>query len=137
MEELDKILSEVEQEKTSKAVQALDDIVNKAEKTEKENKKVQEFLINKDEEETRMTLDFARALLAIDLEIKDLKEDQKAIKDEAKDNGVTVAKVTKALNDLKRLAKAKESDLAELEEIEKVLESDMDIKVQIEQLVKK
>ena len=118
MEELDRI-----EERTDKAVEL--------------DNKVQAFLINKDLEETNMTLDFAKALLALDLEIKDLKTDQKEIKKEAKDNGVSVQKVTKALNLLKAIAKSNDLDLLELETIEEVLGNDVDIKTQISELVRK
>ncbi len=115
----------------------LDRITEEKEKAQELNILAENLLINQDKEETKITLQFARALLSLDLEIKDLKEDQKEIKNEAKDNGVSVAKVTKALNALKTLAKTKEVDLAELEEIEEVLGSDVDIKTQISELVKK
>jgi len=99
--------------------------------------KVNEFLINRDEEETKLTLQFARALLALDLEIKDLKSDQKVIKAEAKDNGVSVQKVTKALNLIKAAMKANDNELLELEMVEAALGNDVDIKTMISELVKK
>jgi hypothetical protein len=99
--------------------------------------KVQEFLINRDKEETELTLQFAKALLTLDLEIKDLKSDQKIIKAEAKDNGVSVQKVTKALNLLKAAMKANDSDLLELEQIELALGNDVDIKTMISEITKK
>jgi uncharacterized protein (UPF0335 family) len=99
--------------------------------------KVEEFLINRDKEETNMTLDFAKALLALELEIKEIKNDQKAIKTEAKDNGVSVSKVTKALNILKAAMKANDQELLELETIENVLGNDVDIKTQISELIRK
>jgi len=99
--------------------------------------KVQEFLINRDEEETKLTLDFAKQILALELEIKEIKADQKEIKAEAKANGVSVQKVTKAINQMKAVMKANDMDLLELETIEAVLENDVDIKTQIAELVKK
>lgn len=108
-----------------------------AEKAAKLQVLTNEFLINKDAEETKMTLDFARALLALDLEIKDLKTDQKEIKKDAKANGVSVQKVTKALNDLKAIAKSNDMDLLELETIEAALGNDVDIKTQIAELIRK
>jgi uncharacterized protein (UPF0335 family) len=118
---------------------ALEDLklAEEAEKAAKLETLTQEFLINKDIEETNMTLDFAKALLALDLEIKDLKTDQKEIKKDAKANGVSVQKVTKALNLLKSVAKSNDMDLLELETIESVLGNDVDIKTQIAELVKK
>jgi len=95
-----------------------------------------EFLVNRDKEETELTLQFAKALLAGDLEIKTIKDDQKEIKKQAKDEGVTVQKVTKALTQLKALMKANDADLNEIEEIENVLGNDVDIRTMIAELVK-
>ncbi len=118
-------------------MEELDIIAERTEKAEALDEKVQEFLINKDKEETNMTLDFARALLALDLDIKDLKTEQKEIKKDAKDNGVSVQKVTKALNVLKAIAKSNDMELLELETIEEVLGNDVDVKTQISELVRK
>lgn len=96
-----------------------------------------QFLINKDEAETKLTLDFAKALLALDIDIKDLKTEQKAIKKNAKAEGVSVQKVTKALTDLKAIAKANDMDLLELETIEEVLGADVDVKTMISELIRK
>jgi len=140
-DKLDDILNDVLENEIknteNKNIGLLNKIENRTIQNEKIETAVTQYLINKDEEETKLTLDFARALLAIEVEIKDLRDDQKEIKNEAKDNGVSVTKVTKALNDLKRYAKAKESDLAELEEIEAALGADVDIKTQINQLTSK
>jgi len=96
-----------------------------------------EFLVNRDKEETELTLQFAKALLSIDLEIKDLKNDQKEIKNDAKANGVTVQKVTKALNILKASMKSNDAEKTELEMFEDVLANDVDIKTMISELVRK
>jgi DNA-binding transcriptional MerR regulator len=108
-----------------------------AEENKVQEEKVQEFLVNRDKEETELTLQFAKALLATDLEIKEIKNDQKEIKKQAKDEGVSVQKVTKALNQLKAIMKANDSDLNEIEEIENVLGHDVDIRTQIAELVRK
>jgi len=97
----------------------------------------EEFLINRDKEETEMTLQFAKAILSLDMEVKDLKNDQKEIKKEAKANGVSVAKVTKAINLLKAAMKANDGDLLELEEIELVLGADVDVKTMLSELTRK
>jgi uncharacterized protein (UPF0335 family) len=96
-----------------------------------------EFLVNRDKEETELTLQFAKQILALELEIKEIKKDQKAIKSEAKDEGVSVQKVTKAINQMKAIMKANDADLTEIEEIESVLGNDVDIRTQIAELVKK
>jgi len=96
-----------------------------------------EFLINRDAEETRLTLQFAKAMLDLDAQIKEIKEDQKAIKAEAKDEGVSVQKVTKAMSQIKAYMKTKDTDLTEIEMIKKVLDNDPDVKTMISELVKK
>ena len=95
------------------------------------------FLVNRCKEETELTLQFAKALLATDLEIKEIKTDQKEIKKQAKDEGVSVQKVTKALNQMKAIMKANDADLNEIEEIEGVLGNDVDIRTMISELVRK
>ena len=114
--------------------------ITQEEKANKGNEmanKVNEFLINADQEETNLTLDCAKALLALDIEVKEIKNDQKEIKKEAKANGVSVQKVTKALNALKAAMKANVNDLAEQELIEEVLGNDVDVKTMVSELVRK
>ena len=99
--------------------------------------KVNQFLINRDEEETKLTLDFAKALLHLELQIKELRDDQRAIRLDAKANGVAVTKVNRVLANLKKLFKTDPTDLSELESIELVLANDVDVKTMLDTLVKK
>lgn len=101
------------------------------------NNKVQEYLINKDAEETNMTLDFAKALLTLELEIKAIKNDQKEIKNDAKANGVSIQKVAKALKAMKDALKEKPNEVLELEAIESVLNNDVDVRTMISELMRK
>lgn len=96
-----------------------------------------EFLVNRDAEETELTLQFAKQIIALDLEIKEIKNDQKEIKKQAKDEGVSVQKVTKAINQLKAIMKANDADLSEIEMYESVLGNDVDIRTSLAELVKK
>jgi len=96
-----------------------------------------QWLINRDEDETRLTVQFAKAMLDLEQQIKELRDDQKQIKAEAKDEGVSVQKVTKAMNDIKAYMKAKDTDLTEIEMIKKVLDNDVDIKTMISELIRK
>jgi len=105
--------------------------------SEELNAKVDEFLINRDKEETNLTLDYAKAILALDLEIKEIKKDQKEIKADAKANGVAVQKVAKAIKIMKDMLKANDTDILEIETIEGALNNDVDIKTQLAELVKK
>ena len=117
--------------------QILDEIEQKNERSNMLKEKVEEFLINQDETETKMTLDFAKQILALEVEIKRIKDDIKEIKKEAKDEGVAVNKVIRVLNQLKRVMKTNQADLNEMEEISLVLENDVDIKTQIAELIRK
>lgn len=107
-----------------------------------ENKKTtqemtNEFLVNRDSEETELTIQFAKRIIALDIEIKGIKEDQKEIKKQAKDEGVSVQKVMKAINKLKAIMKTNDADLSEIEMYENALGNDVDIRTQIAELVKK
>ena len=101
------------------------------------DEKVQEFIVNKQNEEDNLTLQFAKAILSLELEIKELKEDQKEIKKDAKANGVSVGKVTKAINILKAQMKQNDMEAVEQETITEVLGADVDVKTMIAELVKK
>jgi len=117
--------------------EVLKDVDLRTNESQNTQDKVNNFLINRDEEETQMTLDYAKQLLALELDIKEIKDDQKEIKSEAKANGVAVMKVNKVLANLKKLANAKDTDLLEMESIEGVLMNDVDIKTMIATLTKK
>jgi len=95
----------------------------------------EEFLINRDKEETELTLEYAKAMIALEKEIKEIKDDMKVIKDEAKDNGVSVQKVNKAIKNIKMAMKLNDLDEAEIEMIQTVLSADPDIHTEIAQLV--
>jgi len=95
----------------------------------------EKFLINKDEEETKLTLEYARRMIALEKEIKEIKDDMKAIKAEYKDEGVSVQKVNKAIKNIKMAAKLNDLDATEIEMIQTVLSADPDIHTEIAQLV--
>jgi len=95
----------------------------------------EKFLINKDEEETKLTLEYARRMIALEKEIKEIKDDMKGIKAEYKDEGVSVQKVNKAIKNIKMAAKLNDLDATEIEMIQTVLSADPDIHTEIAQLV--
>lgn len=99
--------------------------------------KVNEFLINRDQEETNLTLDYAKQILALEIEIKEIKNDIKEMRADAKANGVAVQKVNKVIANLKKLAKTNDKDISEMETIEGVLMGDVDIRTMITTLTKK
>jgi uncharacterized protein (UPF0335 family) len=119
------------------AQEVLQEVKNRTDSSLAIQNKVDQFLINKNEEETNMTIDYAKRLLTLELEIKGIKDDQKEIKAEAKANGVAVMKVNKVLTNLKKLAKVNDADLSEIETIEGILANDVDIKTMISQLTQK
>jgi len=97
----------------------------------------EEYLINSDKEETELTLEYARAMISLEKDIKEIKDDMKALKEEYKDNGVSVQKVNKAIKNIKMAMKLNELDEAEIEMIQTVLSADPDIHTEIAQLVSK
>jgi uncharacterized protein (UPF0335 family) len=81
-----------------------------------------EFLQSRDEEERKLTVDFACRLLQIELEIKALKEDMKVIKEDAKEKGVLVKNVNKVIAQMKRAMKEKTSENVDNDRIYAILE---------------
>jgi uncharacterized protein (UPF0335 family) len=81
-----------------------------------------EFLQSRDEEERKLTVDFACRLLQIELEIKALKEDMKVIKEDAKEKGVLVKNVNKVIAQMKRAMKEKVTENVDNDRIYSFLE---------------
>lgn len=100
-----------------------------------ENKMVADFIQKRDEEERVLTVQFAREILSLQLEKKAIDDSIKAIKADAKANGVLVGKVTKALADIKRILKTEDTELSEEERIKEMLESEEDLKALIYDLI--
>lgn len=98
---------------------------------------VEGFIQKRDNEERALTLQFAKEILALQIEKKEIDDSIKAIKADAKANGVLVAKVSKALNDIKKLLKTEPSELSEEERIREMLEGAEDIKALIYNLIDK
>jgi len=137
MEELDAILNGVDV-----TIPETETVVAKSETTvittQKQSQEAQEkFLINRDEEETKLTLEYARRMIALEQQIKEIKDDMAALKTEYKDDGVAVNKVNKAIKNIKMAMKLNDLDATEIEMIETVLSADVDIQTEIAQLVQK
>ncbi len=81
------------------------------------------------------TVSFARALLALELQIKEIKDDIKEIKSEAKSEGVDVAKVSKAITALKKALKAKPADQFEEAKIFEIIEGNENIVNDVRMLI--
>lgn len=99
--------------------------------------KIDSFMNDRNQEETKLTLDFAKAVLTLELEIKEIKDDIKEIKKDAKANGVSVGMVNKVINNIKKSMNEKPQDLKEMEIIEEMISNDVDIKMMISNLIKK
>jgi uncharacterized protein (UPF0335 family) len=98
---------------------------------------VEEFITDKQDFETQMTLDFAKAILDCELQKKTIGEDIKDIKAEAKENGIQVQYVMKAVKALKAEMKADELEKREHESMMELLLEDSDIRFKIENLISK
>jgi uncharacterized protein (UPF0335 family) len=141
MEELDNILDGITDNISDKQ-QVQEENETQTQQTQQVTKPTdremqEQFLINKDEEETKLTLEYARRMIALEKEIKEIKDDMKAIKNEYKDEGVSVQKVNKAIKNIKMAAKLNDLDATEIEMIQTVLNADPDIHTEIAQLVSK
>jgi len=72
---------------------------------------------------------YVKQLIALELEIKNIKEDMKQIKAEAKENGILVKEIDEAMRELKKEIKRK-ADPAKLDAVETIkamIESDEEL----------
>jgi uncharacterized protein (UPF0335 family) len=101
------------------------------------SKMVESFIEKRTEEERALTLQFARAILELQLEKKGIDNDIKVIREEAKANGVLVGHVNKAIAQMKKLIKTQDSEIAEEERILEMLETDEDVKALLYNIIEK
>jgi len=116
------------------------DIPNPEEKVkqkQEDRSKIDGFLTNRDAEEEDLILDFAKAILKLEIEIKDIKDDIKEVKNDAKENGVPVTKVNKALANIKKMMKEDSLDAKEINNIQSKLIEDIDVKAMMTELTEK
>jgi uncharacterized protein (UPF0335 family) len=102
-----------------------------------EQQMIDEFITSKQSHEEQLTLDFARAILDCELQKKEITDDIKVIKQEAKDNGILVQHVMKAVKALKQEIKTDELDKRETQAMLDLLGADSDIRFKIESLLVK
>lgn len=102
-----------------------------------EKKMIEDFIQKRTEEERMLTIQFAKEILALQLDKKKIDEDIKAVKADAKSNGVLVTKVMKALSEIKKVLKTEDADLQEEQRILNMIEEDENIKAMIYDLIKK
>lgn len=79
------------------------------------------------DEAVKDILDYAKRIQTLQKQRKEIDEDIKSVKQEAKEDGVAIGKVMKALGILMKEAKENEADKVELEIIKEHLASDEDI----------
>lgn len=105
--------------------------------TKIEAEMINEFIEEKHDFETQMTIDFAKAILDCELQKKRVGEDIKDIKAEAKENGIQIQHVMKALKAIKDELKADELEKRENEAMYDLLLQDPDIRFKAESLLAK
>lgn len=104
--------------------------------SEFEQKQIDDFLVSKKSKLEEDTINYTKQLLALELQIKEIKDDMKVIKSEAKAEGVDTAKVGKAITALKKTLKAKPADLFEEEKIFEIIENNESIVNDVRMLIK-
>lgn len=93
------------------------------------DKEMQDAWIEKrDSDDEQLTMDFAKEILGLDLQIKEINDSKKAIKTDAKANGIAIKQVNSALKKLKDAAK--KDPLEEQEEDFYVEKFGQDIEIQ-------
>ena len=85
------------------------------------------YLLAKDEDLKKLTLELAIELLNLELKIKETRETIKEIKAEARANGVAVKEVLKALKILKEHLKETKNDDQSVNDLVLIFEKDMNI----------
>ena len=72
-------------------------------------------------------LDYAKAIIGCQIEMKAIQDDIKTIKSDAKENGVLVKEIDSAIKDIKKELKTNPADLQLEQEIVDQLKADQDI----------
>lgn len=88
---------------------------------------VDAFLSSKKDFIEKRTTDLIKALISFELEKKEIDAQIKIIKEEAKNDGVDVTKVSKVFNRIKTRLRAKESDLTEEDILEEMILGDIEL----------
>jgi uncharacterized protein (UPF0335 family) len=72
-------------------------------------------------------LDYAKAIIACQIEMKAIQDDIKTIKSDAKENGVLVKEIDSAIKDIKKELKTNPADLQLEQEIVEQLKSNQEV----------
>jgi uncharacterized protein (UPF0335 family) len=98
---------------------------------------VKNFIQSRQDDINTMTVDYVKAVIALEKEIKAIKDDIKALTNEAKENQVNTKHAKKAIAKLKYLMKTSQDEINEEDEILSVLQGNGDIISEISQLIQK
>lgn len=135
---LDDIFDNIATTNTAEAVKEIikeNDIIEETKSTE--DQMVDKYIVDREVSKENLTNDFAKQMLAYDLEIKEIKEAQKEIKAEAKSEGIAIKQVNAALAKMKKAATQNPLDADEEDFLVERFSEDVDIGVLIHQLTVK
>lgn len=99
--------------------------------------KVEEFIISRKNETDKATVDFINRIIELEKQKKEISEDIKAVKDDAKAEGVDTSKAMKAFRELRRKMKTDPADLLIEEGVMSLIEEDITVLSGISDLNKK
>jgi len=114
----------------------LDELLQDVSESKSVDELKEKFLQRKSEEEQGFIKDYVKDILDADMRIKEIQEEKKQFKTEAKENGVDVTKVNKVIRNIKEYLKESGEDVKEIQLLEEIVSSDTDIKTMIANLVK-
>lgn len=98
---------------------------------------VENFIDKKEDEESQLTLDFAKQILVYQLQQKEIGGFIKDSKKDAKANGILVGNVMKVIKELKEEFKSTDIEKTEHDHLKDTFRDDFDIKFKIQQLIEK
>jgi uncharacterized protein (UPF0335 family) len=98
---------------------------------------VKEFIKSRQGETDQATVDFIMRIIELEKEKKNIMQDIKAVKEDAKAEGVDVTKSMKTFRELRRRMKTDPADLVIEEGIMALIESEVEILSGIQELNKK
>lgn len=102
-----------------------------------DREKIDSFLQSRKDEVQQKTIDYVKAVLAIEKEINELKKEIKTLSDEAKEEQINTVLAKRAIARLKYLMKNSDDIIEEESEILDFIKSDGSVVSDVSELVKK
>lgn len=102
-----------------------------------EKSEVKKFIESRQDQISKMTVDYVKAVIALEKEIKSIKDDIKSITSEAKENQVNTKHAKRAIAKLKYLMKTSQDEINEEDEILSVLQDSGEVIAEISSLIQK